>query len=62
MNPIFDLIVISVIVSMVWLNLYFSKESSAPSMPFWSAVGQKLAAFNSLGHNTALSPSGSSQD
>jgi hypothetical protein len=62
MNPLFDLIVIGVIVSMVWLNLYLSKEPSPPTISLWSAVVQKLAAFNPVGHKTALKPSSSSQN
>ncbi len=49
MDPIFDLIVIGAIVSMVLLNLYLSRDASHPKVSFWSSMGQKLKAFNPLG-------------
>jgi hypothetical protein len=59
MDPIFDLIVIGVIVSMVLLNLYLSKDASHPKVSFWSSIWQKLNAFNPLGHKKAFGPYGS---
>ena len=62
MNPIFDLIVIGIIVSMVWLNLYLSKKPSPPTISFWSTLKQKLTIFNSLEPKTAFAHFASSQD
>jgi len=56
MDPIFDLIVIGVIVSMVLLNLYFSQDASHPKAYFWSYISQKWNAFNPLGHKKAFDP------
>ncbi len=56
MNPIYDLIVIGVISSMVLLNLYFFR-STGTTKSSWTALAEKLSALNLLGQRSVLSSS-----
>ena len=62
MNPLFDLIVIGIIISMVWLNLHFSKEPSSPAGTWWSTLREKFMILYPVGHKPAFAPYVSSQD
>ena len=54
MNPIFDLIVIGVIVSMVLVNLYSVRESQN-AVPPWTKLKKKLHEVSLWGQSPALS-------
>ncbi len=62
MNPLFDLIVIGIIASLVLVNIYFSKRPSAPAVSVWSTIREKFSFPNSVGHKPAFAPYASSQD
>ena len=57
MNPIFDLIVIGIIVSMVLMNLYFSKASLPKTSSMWIKLGKKWSSIHPLEQKAAYSPS-----
>lgn len=56
MNPIFDVGVIGVIVGMVFLNVYFSREQSEASTMNLSGLRKKLPVSNSVEHRTLVRP------
>ncbi len=56
MNPIFDLIVIGVIVSMVLVNLWSVRESQHTVSP-WTQLKEKLQDISPWGPSSALSSS-----
>lgn len=57
MNPIFDLIVIGIIVSMVLMNLYFSKESLSQTSSVGIKLGKKWSSIHPLKQKTTFSSS-----
>ncbi len=56
MNPIFDLMVIGVIVSMVLVNL-ISLRGTGNTTLYWTKLSEKMRAFNLFGDSPALSSS-----
>ena len=56
MNPIFDLIVIGLIVSMVLVNLWSVRESQHAVSP-WTTLKEKIHSISPWGHTPALSSS-----
>ncbi len=57
MSPIFDLMVIGVIVSMVLVNVISLRETESTAS-YWTKLSQKVRSFNLFGDRPALSPSG----
>jgi hypothetical protein len=55
-NPIYDLIVIGIIVSMVLMNLYFSK-AVLHKISSMGIIGKKWNSIHPLKQKTAFSPS-----
>ncbi len=56
MNPVFDLIVIGLIVSMVVVNLYYSREATT-NHPTWKSMIQKKWAYFFSSFNKTPVPS-----
>lgn len=54
MNPIFDLIVIGVIISMVLVNLWSVRESQNAVSP-WTKLKEKIHDISPWGPSSALS-------
>ena len=48
MNPYYDLVVIGIIVLMVLMNLYYSRQQSDQATSLFSEFREKLASFNLL--------------
>ena len=54
MNPIFDLMVIGVIVSMVLVNVMTLRET-VNITSYWTKLSEKMSAFNFLGYSSTFS-------
>ncbi len=48
MNPIFDLIVIGLMMAIILVNLYFPREQSETFMPYVSGLREKKSVFPSV--------------
>ena len=54
MNPIYDLVVIGLIVCMVLVNLYHSQGQTLQTVSFLTKLREKLTPFNLLGQKTTV--------
>ncbi len=57
MNPIFDLIIIGLIVVMVLLNLYLTREQSATFTTYLAGLREKQPVSSSTEQRTLIRPS-----